>query len=380
MPRRISTRRRYPQPRCEVDDQRCRERDARHHRIEVTDHGRWCHTAALVGVAPCRSPPLSSARGQQGPPATSPCRHRFRNSDRRRVPKLAHDVKMPGLPVPARRRGSCWRRASAPRPARTGPCATPLPGYYAAAVEAETSSHRAARDRHHRRGGGRRRRVRRGGRGAPAGTVAALRLAHRGDRTRPTSATRPSTADRHAAQSSRRARRLATRSPTATTPRSTSRAMSTRSRSKGSPPPTFLYEVGSGIVVPRLDEELRGKRAGDIPEKFRRHPARAVRRRAARGRASRFWVKEAKRKCCPTSPTSGCRRSASSTRVDALRGDVRTRLDLYGARAGVDGGAREDLRRRRGARRRRSARDAREPGDGAAAPRSRPPAREQGSG
>ncbi|HEX9504493.1 MAG TPA: trigger factor, partial [Acidimicrobiia bacterium] len=26
----------------------------------------------------------------------------------------------------------------------------------------------------------------------------------------------------------------------------------------------FLYEVGSGIVVPQLDEELRGKRAGDI--------------------------------------------------------------------------------------------------------------------
>jgi len=50
----------------------------------------------------------------------------------------------------------------------------------------------------------------------------------------------------------------------------------------------FLYEVGSGIVVPRLDEELRGKRAGDILSSSTPCPSGSATGRARRSR-SRFW-------------------------------------------------------------------------------------------
>ncbi len=60
----------------------------------------------------------------------------------------------------------------------------------------------------------------------------------------------------------------------------------------------FLYEVGSGIVVPKLDEELRGKRPGDIlkfndtlPERFGERAGDEV--------AFQVLVKEAKRKVLP---------------------------------------------------------------------------------
>ena len=74
------------------------------------------------------------------------------------------------------------------------------------------------------------------------------------------------------------------RSSTATTPRSTSRAPSTARRSTGLTATDFLYEVGSELVVPKLDEELRGKKPGDIAQ-VQRRAARALRRaRRRRGR------------------------------------------------------------------------------------------------
>ena len=60
----------------------------------------------------------------------------------------------------------------------------------------------------------------------------------------------------------------------------------------------YLYEVGSGIVVPKLDEELRGKRPGDIlkfndtlPERFGERAGDEV--------SFQVLVKEAKRKVLP---------------------------------------------------------------------------------
>jgi trigger factor len=90
----------------------------------------------------------------------------------------------------------------------------------------------------------------------------------------------------------------------------------------------YLYEVGSGIVVPKLDEELRGKRAGDIlkfldtlPERFGDRAGEEV--------GFQVLVKEAKRKVLPELTDEWVSEVSEFETVDALRDDVRTRLDLY---------------------------------------------------
>ena len=90
----------------------------------------------------------------------------------------------------------------------------------------------------------------------------------------------------------------------------------------------YLYEVGSGIVVDKLDEELRGKRPGDIlkfndtlPERFDERAGDEV--------SFQVLVKEAKRKVLPEATDEWVAEISEFETVEALRDDVRTRLDLY---------------------------------------------------
>jgi trigger factor len=90
----------------------------------------------------------------------------------------------------------------------------------------------------------------------------------------------------------------------------------------------YLYEVGSGIVVPKLDEELRGKRPGDIlkfndmlPERFGDRAGEEV--------AFQVLVKDTKKKVLPELTDEWVSEVSEFDTVDALQGDVRTRLDVY---------------------------------------------------
>jgi trigger factor len=91
----------------------------------------------------------------------------------------------------------------------------------------------------------------------------------------------------------------------------------------------FLYEVGSESVVPKLDEELHGKRPGDIlkfndtlPERFGE--------RAGDDVAFQVLVKEAKRKVLPEMTDDWVSEVSEFDALDALRADVRNRLELVG--------------------------------------------------
>jgi trigger factor len=90
----------------------------------------------------------------------------------------------------------------------------------------------------------------------------------------------------------------------------------------------YLYEVGSGIVVPELDEELHGKRPGDIlkfdaelPERFGDRAGEEV--------AFQVLVKDAKKKVLPELTDDWVSEVSEFDSVDALQDDVRTRLDMY---------------------------------------------------
>jgi trigger factor len=90
----------------------------------------------------------------------------------------------------------------------------------------------------------------------------------------------------------------------------------------------YLYEIGSGIVVPKLDEELRGKRPGDIikfndvlPERFGERAGDEV--------TFQVLVKDAKRKVLPDLTDEWVGEVSEFDTVDALRADVRTRLEAF---------------------------------------------------
>jgi trigger factor len=90
----------------------------------------------------------------------------------------------------------------------------------------------------------------------------------------------------------------------------------------------YLYEVGSGIVVPKLDEELHGKRPGDIlkfldtlPERFGERAGDEV--------AFQVLVKETKKKVLPELTDEWVSEVSEFDTVEGLQGDVRTRLDMY---------------------------------------------------
>lgn len=89
----------------------------------------------------------------------------------------------------------------------------------------------------------------------------------------------------------------------------------------------YLYEVGSGLLVPKLDEELTGKRPGDIlkfndklPERFGDRAGEEV--------AFQVLVKEAKRKVLPDVTDEWASEASEFDTVEELRDDIRRRLEL----------------------------------------------------
>ncbi len=88
----------------------------------------------------------------------------------------------------------------------------------------------------------------------------------------------------------------------------------------------FLYRVGSAMVVPELDEQLRGTKPGAIlafsavlPERFGEHAGQEVKLRVI--------VKEAKRKVLPEVTDEWVQEASEFATVDELRADIRKRLD-----------------------------------------------------
>ncbi len=81
----------------------------------------------------------------------------------------------------------------------------------------------------------------------------------------------------------------------------------------------YLYEVGSGTVVPELDEQLRGAKVGDILQ-FSAAPA------GSPDVAFRVLVKDVKEKKLPALTDEWAAESSEFETVDALRGDLRARI------------------------------------------------------
>jgi trigger factor len=89
----------------------------------------------------------------------------------------------------------------------------------------------------------------------------------------------------------------------------------------------YLYEVGSGLLVPKLDEELAGKRPGDILKFTDKLPERFA-ERAGEDVAFQVLVKEAKRKVLPEVTDEWASEVSEFDSVDELRADIRKRVEL----------------------------------------------------
>jgi trigger factor len=88
----------------------------------------------------------------------------------------------------------------------------------------------------------------------------------------------------------------------------------------------FLYEVGSELVVPKLDEELEGKRPGDMIKFNDELPARWG-DRAGEEVAFQVLVKENKRKVLPDLTDEWVQEASEFDTVEQLRGDIRARME-----------------------------------------------------
>jgi trigger factor len=88
----------------------------------------------------------------------------------------------------------------------------------------------------------------------------------------------------------------------------------------------FLYEVGSELVVPKLDEELVGRRPGDIVRFNDTLPARWG-ERAGEEVAFQILVKETKRKVLPEATDEWVKEASEFESLDQLRGDIRARAE-----------------------------------------------------
>ncbi|HJW58585.1 MAG TPA: trigger factor, partial [Actinomycetota bacterium] len=89
----------------------------------------------------------------------------------------------------------------------------------------------------------------------------------------------------------------------------------------------FLYEVGSGAVVPRLDEELEGKRKGDILQFNATLPEEAGEELAGREVTFQVLVKEAKAKVLPKLDDDFAQEASEFDTLDELKADLRQRLE-----------------------------------------------------
>ena len=88
----------------------------------------------------------------------------------------------------------------------------------------------------------------------------------------------------------------------------------------------FLYEVGSELVVPKLDEELAGKRPGDVL-KFNDTLGPRWGERAGDEVAFEVLVKETKRKVLPDITDEWVQEASEFDTVEALKQDMRTRIE-----------------------------------------------------
>ena len=89
----------------------------------------------------------------------------------------------------------------------------------------------------------------------------------------------------------------------------------------------FLYEVGSGTVVPELDEELTGKRKGDILKFNATLPEEAGEELAGREVTFSVLVKEAKAKVLPKLDDDFAQEASEFDTLDELQADLRERLE-----------------------------------------------------
>jgi trigger factor len=89
----------------------------------------------------------------------------------------------------------------------------------------------------------------------------------------------------------------------------------------------FLYEVGSGTVVPELDEQLEGARKGDILKFNATLPESAGQERAGQEVTFTVLVKEAKAKVLPKLDDDFAQEASEFDTLDELRSHLRERLD-----------------------------------------------------
>ncbi len=87
----------------------------------------------------------------------------------------------------------------------------------------------------------------------------------------------------------------------------------------------YLYEVGSGGLVPKLDEELAGKRVGEIL-KFTAELPERFGERAGQEVGFQVLVKETKRKVLPEPTDEWASEVSEFDTLEGLRDDARTRL------------------------------------------------------
>lgn len=88
----------------------------------------------------------------------------------------------------------------------------------------------------------------------------------------------------------------------------------------------FLYEVGSELVVPKLDTELTGRRPGEIVRFNDVLPARWG-ERAGQEVSFQVLVKEAKRKVLPEATDEWVREASEFDTLEDLRKDIRTKME-----------------------------------------------------
>jgi len=88
----------------------------------------------------------------------------------------------------------------------------------------------------------------------------------------------------------------------------------------------FLYEVGSDLVVPKLDQELEGKRPGDMLQFNDELPARWG-ERAGQEVSFQVMVKETKKKVLPEADDEWVKEASEFESLADLRADIRKRME-----------------------------------------------------
>ncbi|HEY7439693.1 MAG TPA: trigger factor [Acidimicrobiia bacterium] len=90
----------------------------------------------------------------------------------------------------------------------------------------------------------------------------------------------------------------------------------------------FLTEVGSAVITPMLDQELRGKRPGDVLEFTEELPERFG-ELGGKEATFRVLVKDVKKKTLPDLDDDWVREASEFDTVEELQEDARKRLDLF---------------------------------------------------